>query len=146
MDVTEYINHVRNHSYMSGIERDALRIKHTAEVFTPFLLVNDMLNHIPKEMFVYPLKTFIDNSCGDGQFLVEVVIRKLQNGIPLNQALSTVYGVDLMLDNVKLCQQRLSGPNPTTEILEIVNKNIVCKNSLRYNYSFGKKVGIEKWI
>ena len=40
MDVTEYINHVRNHSYMSGIERDALRIKHTAEVFTPFLLVN----------------------------------------------------------------------------------------------------------
>ena len=30
-----YINHVRNREYMSGVERDKLRIKQTAEVFTP---------------------------------------------------------------------------------------------------------------
>ena len=52
-------------------------------------------------------KTFLDPSCGDGQFLGEVLIRKLENGIDFETALSTIYGVDLMQDNVKLCQDRL---------------------------------------
>ena len=46
-------------------------------------------------------RTFIDNSCGDGQFLSEVLIRKLESGIDFEQALKTIYGVDLMPDNVK---------------------------------------------
>lgn len=135
-----YIEFVRNRPYMSGVERDQLRVKETAEVFTPTELVIDMLNELEQKsstLFFDSTKTFLDNSCGDGQFLSEVIIRKMErSGCTLEQALSTTYGVDLMEDNVIECRKRLAGPNPTPEILEIVTKNIVCHDALTYDYSF----------
>jgi hypothetical protein len=125
---------------MSGVDRDKLRIKQTAEVFTPRQLVTEMLHKLEQEtpeLFSDPTKTFIDNSCGDGEFLGEVVIMKMEkSGCSLEQALSTIYGVDLMEDNVEECRKRLSGPNPTENILKIVKKNIVCHDGLTYNYNF----------
>jgi hypothetical protein len=144
--LSNFIEHSRNHSYMSGIQRDKLRVKETAEVFTPTSLVQEMLDNLPQELFEDPTKTFLDPSCGDGQFLSEVVIRKMgMSDCTLEQALSTTYGVELMEDNVKLCKQRLAGPNPTQEILDILDKNIVCADALKYDYSFGEPVGIEVW-
>jgi hypothetical protein len=138
--INDYIDHTRNREYMSGVERDKLRIKQTAEVFTPTPLVQEMLDKLEENdptLFSDPTKTFLDNSCGDGQFLSEVVIRKMErSGCSLEQALKTTYGVELMEDNVYECRIRLSGPNPTQEIMEIVNKNIVCHDALTYNYSF----------
>lgn len=125
---------------MSGVDRDKLRIKQTAEVFTPQYLVVEMIDRLEEEdpiLFSDPTKTFIDNSCGDGEFLGEIVIRKMErSGCSLEQALSTTYGVELMEDNVIECRKRLAGPNPTEEILQIVNKNIVCHDALTYDYSF----------
>jgi len=128
---------------MSGVERDKLRVKQTAEVFTNTPLVQEMLTELEKQdlsIFSDPSKTFLDNSCGDGQFLSEVVIRKMEtSGCSLIQALSTTYGVELMEDNVIECRARLAGPNPTPEILEIVNRNIVHHNALTYHYMFGEE-------
>jgi hypothetical protein len=138
--MNNYIDHTRNREYMSGVERDKLRIKQTAEVFTPTPLVQEMLDKLEQSdptLFSDPTKTFIDNSCGDGQFLSEVVIRKIErSGCSLEQALKTTYGVELMGDNIYECRKRLAGPNPTQEIMEIVNKNIFCHDALTYNYSF----------
>jgi hypothetical protein len=138
-----YIEHTRNREYMSGVERDKLRVKQTAEVFTPTELVQEMLDKLEEQdptLFSDSNKTFLDNSCGDGQFLSEVVIRKMErSGCSLEQALKTTYGVELMEDNVNECKKRLAGPNPTPEILEIVNKNIVCHDALTYDYTFGEK-------
>ena len=138
--MNNYIDHCRNREYMSGVERDKLRIKHTAEIFTPTSLVHEMLDKIEQQyptLFSDPNKTFLDNSCGDGQFLCEVIIRKIEkSNCTLAQALSTTYGVDLMEDNVNECRRRLAGPNPTTEIIEILNKNIVCHDALTYDYKF----------
>ena len=144
--ILEYIKHSREFDFMSGIERDKLRVKETAEVFTPTPLVQEILNNLPQELFEDVSKTFLDPSCGDGQFLSEVVIRKMERSeCSLEEALSTTYGVDIMEDNIKLCKERLSGPNPTKEVLDILNKNIVCADALKYDYSFGEPVGIEKW-
>lgn len=138
--MVEYIFFCRNREYMSGVDRDKLRIKQTAEVFTPTPLVQEMLDKLEESdptLFSDPIKTFLDNSCGDGQFLSEVVIRKMErSGCSLEQALKTTYGVDLMEDNVIECRKRLAGPEPTPEILEIVNRNIVCHDALTYDYSF----------
>jgi hypothetical protein len=135
-----FILHARDRGYMSGIERNKLRVKQTAEVFTPTSLVQEMLDKLEKEnptLFSDPNKTFLDNSCGDCQFLSEVVIKKMEkSGCTLEEALKTTYGVELMEDNVNECKKRLSGPNPTPEILEIVNKNIVCHDALTYDYKF----------
>jgi len=142
--ISEYIEHARNFKYMSGIERDTLRTKQTAEVFTPTKLVQEMLDDMNQELFENPEKTFLDNSCGDGQFLSEIVIRKMeQSGCDLEKALSTTYGVDIMPDNIELCRKRLMGPNPTESIIKIINNNIVCADALEYDYSFGQPVGIE---
>lgn len=144
--IIEYIKHSREFDFMSGIERDKLRVKETAEVFTPTPLVQEILNNLPQELFEDVSKTFLDPSCGDGQFLSEVVIRKMERSeCSLEEALSTTYGVDIMEDNIKLCKERLAGPNPTKEVLDILDKNIVCADALKYNYSFGEPVGIEKW-
>jgi hypothetical protein len=119
---------------MAGVERDKLRVKHTGEVFTPTALVQEMLDQLPLEQFQDPTKTFLDQSCGDGQFLSEILIRKIENGSTFEQALSTIYGVDLMPDNVKLCQDRLLCGRE--DLRHIVEQNIVCADGLRYHYRF----------
>jgi type I restriction-modification system DNA methylase subunit len=130
----EVINHIRNRDYMSGVERDRSRVKATGEVFTPTRLVQEMLDQIPVGQFEDPAKTFLDPSCGDGQFLGEVLIRKMENGSTFEQALGTVYGVDLMQDNVDECRKRLLCGRE--DLRHIVERNIVCHDALTYDYSF----------
>ena len=141
--LTKYIEHCRNRKYMSGVERDKLRIKQTAEIFTPTPLVQEMLDKLEEQdptLFSDSTKTFLDNSCGDCQFLSEVVIKKMEkNGCSLKEALSTTYGVEFMEDNVIECKKRLAGPEPTDEIWEILNKNIVHHDALTYDYKFGEE-------
>lgn len=131
------IRHARDREYMSGIERGKLRIKANGEIFTPTKLVQEMLDKLPAELFINPTKTCCDPSCGDGQFLSEVLIRKLENGIDFEVALGTVYGVDIMLDNVELCRERLLCGQE--HLRHIVNRNIVCEDTLTYDFSFGEK-------
>ena len=119
---------------MDGVERNKLRVKVTGEVFTPTELVREMLEQISIDQFTDSTKTFLDPSCGDGQFLGEVLIRKMENGSTFEQALETIYGVDLMPDNVKLCQDRLLCGRE--DLRHIVEKNIVCADALRYHYRF----------
>lgn len=135
MILEDIINHCRNREFMSGVERDQSRINNTAEVFTPLSLVNDMLNQLPQEVFMDETKTFMDNACGDGQFLSEILIRKISNGIDFEKALSTIFGVELMMDNVILCRNRLLCGQE--HLRHIVEKNIVCADALNYDYSFG---------
>lgn len=134
MQLNEIVDHIRNRSYMSGIERDNLRVKATGEVFTPTELVREVLDNVPAEQFTDPTKTFLDPSCGDGQFLGEVLIRKMENGSTFEQALSTIYGVDLMQDNVDLCRERLICGQE--HLRHIVEKNIQCRDSLKFGYKF----------
>jgi len=134
LTLNKVIDHIRNRTYMGGVERDQLRVKATGEVFTPTELVREVLDQIPLDQFQDPAKTFLDNSCGDGQFLGEVLIRKMENGSTFEEALSTVYGVDLMQDNVNLCRERLLCGR--TDLAHIVERNIVCHDALTYDYSF----------
>lgn len=136
MKINDVIKHCREREYMTGVERDKLRVKATGEVFTPTALVQEVLDKLPQELFSDPTKTFIDPSCGDGQFLSEVLIRKLENGIDFETALSTIYGVELMEDNVKLCRERLLCNRE--DLRHIVEKNIVQADSLEYKYMFGE--------
>lgn len=119
---------------MSGVDREQVRVKATGEVFTPTPLVQEVLDQLPQEQFEDSTKTFLDPACGDGQFLGEVLIRKIENGSTFEQALSTVYGVDLMQDNVELCRERLLCGRE--DLRHIVEKNIVCADGLRYHYRF----------
>ena len=140
--IEQMIAHLRDREYMSGIERDKLRIKSSGEIFTPTPLVREILEQLPIDQFTDPTKTFLDPSCGDGQFLAEVLIRKMENGSTFEQALATTYGVDLMADNVKLCQDRLLCGRE--DLRPIVEQNIVCADALKYHYRFDNSPPYDK--
>lgn len=136
MNLEQYIKHLRDREYMSGVDREKSRVKATGEVFTPTPLVQEILDNLDQELFKDSTKTFLDPSCGDGQFLSEVLIRKLENGIDFETALSTIYGVDLMSDNVAECRNRLLCGQE--QFRHIVEKNIVEHDGLTYDYTFGE--------
>ena len=86
------------------------RHKETQEDFTPIGVVNSMLDQYPQEAFKDMKKTFIDYSAGNGNLLVEAYDRKLDNSKNIDDAivaLMSIYGVELMADNVEECRERL---------------------------------------
>jgi len=137
LSINQIIKHIRDMEYMSGVERDSSRIKATGEVFTPTDRVQKELNKIEKiqpNIFLNVSNTFIDPGCGDGQFLGEVLIRKIENESTFEQALSTIYGVDIMQDNVDLCRNRLLCGQE--HLRHIVEKNIQCRDAIKFGYNF----------
>src|ERR1035441_8926118 len=122
-------------------EHTAEAIKQRGEVFTPTPLVNEMLDKLPKDVFLDPEKTFLDNSCGNGQFLAVVLERKLSNGIEYQQAIKTIYGVDIDQKNITECKQRLSIGSDNPAIWEILNHNVICADALNPEHAGWKEVG-----
>ena len=54
------------------------RVRDLGEVFTPNATVQAMLDLLPAEMWEpHPAPTFLEPACGDGNFLVAILDRKL---------------------------------------------------------------------
>ncbi len=110
------------------------RVKDLGEVFTPTPLVLEILEQLPQTVWEDG-KTYLDPTSGNGQFLAAVLI--IKQSLNHNNPLSTIYGVDLMQDNVDECRQRLldiAGDTPANR--KIVTHNIRCEDGLTYDYSF----------
>ena len=96
------------------------RVAERGEVFTAEREVNAMLDLVKQETERIDSR-FLEPACGTGNFLVEILRRKLevvrrqyqkQLGeleLQTTIALSSIYGIDIMKDNVEECCQRLFG-------------------------------------
>jgi hypothetical protein len=97
------------------------RVRDLAEVFTPAAFVESMLD-LPgvKEASQDVWKTFLEPACGNGNFLIAILKRKLaafhaenprcrQETLEFNivGALSTVYGIDISRENVVQARARM---------------------------------------
>lgn len=94
------------------------RVVDHGEVFTSEREVNAMLDLVYNETQRIDSR-FLEPACGDGNFLVQILIKKLnlvnsQNRLNQSEfkrnsilALSSLYGVELLEDNVKICRMRL---------------------------------------
>jgi hypothetical protein len=103
---------------MAVFLRNRQRVIDHGEVFTPPGLVNDMLNLVAHECERIDSR-FLEPACGDGNFLAEVLRRKLvtvnkKNGRNREKwerdailAVCSLYGIDLLADNVTACWGRL---------------------------------------
>ena len=117
-------------------QRGAARVKKTAEVFTPMDLCLSMVKVIPKDKLKDPDAKFLDNSCGDGNFLV-ALLKVLSKYHDRDHVLANmIYGVDLMPDNVKIAKERL-GLTPDHPGWA----HVVCADGLTYDYSFSPESG-----
>lgn len=148
IDLKSIEKHLFVRPYMGGVQRRASRVKENGEIFTPKFLVDELLDRLDQSdpsLFSDPLKTFLDPTCGDGEFLAGALYRKLTNGIPFEQALSGIYGVDIMLDNVLECRRRLLCGRTDDCVLAIVENNIRHKDALCYNFKFDNEVTSEDY-
>lgn len=98
-----------NLNFDKNLNRDKERRQQTGEVFTPSNFVKSMIDKITVEKFTSLNEAFLDPTCGNGQFLVEIKRRLLLNpdNNERNILENQIFGVDLMLDNAKLCIFRL---------------------------------------
>lgn len=132
------------------------RVRDHGEVFTNEREVKAMCDLVAQECDRIDSR-FLEPACGDGNFLAEILTRKLEvvkrkykksvldyekNSV---LAVSSVYGVDIMQDNVTACIERLftiwdkeytsvckNECNDQTReaVLFILRRNIVCGNAL----------------
>ena len=142
-----------------SIEEKRKERKHkTAEDFTPLFLVDEILDRIPSEVWEEN-KEFLDKACGNGNILVCILKRKLSlNHHPI-QALKTIFGADIMRDNInearlrlfKIALNYLKTKELQIEAIQILKTNIKwvpLKNypngSLDYDFQFKDKINPEE--
>lgn len=94
------------------------RVAERGEVFTAEREVNAMLDLVADEC-LRPDSRFLEPACGDGNFLAAILKRKLAElrrkykDSPRDYermsivAIGSLYGVDIMNDNVEACRERL---------------------------------------
>lgn len=132
------------------------RVRQHGEVFTAEREVKAMCDLVKDETERIDSR-FLEPACGDGNFLAEILMRKLtvvkrkygrshldyeKNAV---LAASSIYGVDILLDNVIACRDRMftiwnkeykavckSDCNDQTReaVKFILSRNIVCGNAL----------------
>lgn len=135
---------------MTGQIKSKKRVEEHGEVFTSEREVNAMINLAPQEAD-RPESKFLEPACGDGNFLIEILKRKLnyiESKYKRSQSdyekygfivVSSLYGVDILNDNVIDCRNRLY--NYFTEQYERLYKKKV-----NYDYEFVIKYIIDKNI
>ena len=98
------------------------KVKEFGEVFTPDSIVCDMLELVNNELKdksydEYISTTYLEPSCGDGQFLIRILAQKMER-IPkdatveekkllLVKALCSIYGVDIQEEHVYSARKRM---------------------------------------
>jgi hypothetical protein len=145
-----------------GVERKKL----TGEVFTPEIMGDEMLDLVLARDPMLIRGNYLDPSCGDGNLLLCVLKRKIKSGIHPHHALESLYGIELMEDNVVLCRQRLAEHAARTlykddgdyEVilnicLEIVNSSqdssyprIVCHDTLSWSVEHWQPMLASDWL
>ena len=131
------------------------RVAEHGEVFTNEREVKAMCDLVSNECDRVDSR-FLEPACGDGNFLAEILTRKLATVKKLYKsaydyerysvlAITSIYGVDIMADNVAECRERLyklwdkqyksvckTAVNDETReaVKYILSKNILCGNAL----------------
>ena len=146
------------------------RVADHGEVFTNEREVNAMLDLVKQETERIDSR-FLEPACGDGNFLAEILKRKLNVVITRYKksqleyernsitALTSIYGVDLLEDNVLTCRTRLLDiftiqyKNEFKDINEeflhsaqfILSKNIIWGDALSMKTIEGKPITFSEW-
>ena len=145
LSIDGYVNDVRK-------KRRKLSVgyKGSQEFFTPYSIVKRMCDKIPDSDWSDPKKTFLESSFGNGQFVVYIVWNRIQHGIDWETALKTLYGVELMTDNVIETHDRVIDLLTKLNIdfdertaRKIMKKNLVCSDFFKWDFEHWKPIFCE---
>jgi hypothetical protein len=148
------------------------RVADHGEVLTADREVNAMLDMVKHETERIDSR-FLEPSCGNGNFLAEILRRKLKiakdryGHSPLDYgkrsvaAVASIYGIDILRDNVQDCVSRLfdifnaeysaiCGLHATDECREavrhILRRNIICGDALAMKTLEGGPIILSEWL
>ena len=132
LDLTNYSEHRKDRRKGSG---------GTQEFFTPYEIVKKMCDKVSDEEWKDPTKTFLEPCFGNGQFCLYIIYKRLHARINWKTALETLYGVELMEDNVQECKERILNLLDALQIkydkdeaLQIMHHNLVCHDFFTWNF------------
>ena len=147
------------------------RVADHGEVFTAAREVNAMLDLVKQETERIESR-FLEPACGDGNFLVEILRRKLavvkkkygKNPHDYQKyavvAVSSIYGVELLADNAQECRARLfdiwdqeystnckkiASDECRDAVHFILKRNILCGNALDLKDASGNPIIFSEW-
>lgn len=156
---------------MSKQVKSKERVQKHAEVFTNISEINAMLALVDNECTNIE-STFLEPACGNGLFLLEVLKKKclivkskysknfLNYEKYLVLAVSSIYGVELLEDNVEECRKKLFNfldneyksvlkKNTNLDVLKtfeyILKKNILCGDALSLKNNQNKPIVFSEW-
>lgn len=124
--------------YDAGKVAASGRARTDVEIFTPQKIVNEMLDTLPERMF-RPKRTFLEPSCGEGAFVVEILRRKFcqcKKRADYTAALKSVYAMDIQQDNVETCIANVKTLcrdffTPTKAEMGIIEAHIIQADALK---------------
>lgn len=153
-------------------ERDSLvrsrqRVADHGEVFTPAWMVEDMLDLVSDEAGRIDSR-FLEPACGSGNFLREILRRKLnevkrrygkaefQKTHYATLAVMSIYGIELLGDNTRECRQNLLEVlcsemdfSPSSEVAlacrQVLTINIVQGDALAMTDQVGEPITFAEW-
>ena len=147
------------------------RVAEHGEVFTAEREVNAMLDLVKEETERIDSR-FLEPACGTGNFLVEILNRKMEAvrkqfaknryeyDLASAQAVSSMYGVELLPDNTAICRQRLfelfldiyqqhqhaeAADELKNCIQYLLRKNILCGDALTMLQNDGQPITFCEW-
>jgi len=147
------------------------RVADHGEVFTAEREVNAMLNLVKQETERIDSR-FLEPACGDGNFLAEILRRKLavvksrygKNAADYERyaviAIAFIYGIELLPDNAEECRKRMfeifdeeytsvckNEANNDTRVTVhyILQRNIICGDALTMKTSDGEPITFAEW-
>lgn len=147
------------------------RVSDYGEVYTRIREVNAMLDLVKQETERIDSR-FLEPACGTGNFLIEILRRKLsvverryiKNQIEYERyavlAVSSIYGIELLADNVEKCRNRLyvffsekyrsTYPKTFSEDVEktvdfLLRKNIIRGDALSLTTEKGEPIVFSEW-
>lgn len=119
----------------------------TQEDFTPPEVIEMLFKNIPQDLYTDFSKTFCDPCAGIGNILQHVLSKRIKyckSEDDVLNALSTLYGVELMDDNLEELKEHLYNiikdniddisDNLNSKIWEILNANFVCSNAFDWDF------------
>jgi hypothetical protein len=143
------------------------RVADHGEVFTPPWMVEAMLNQVKEESERIDSR-FLEPACGDGNFLVQVLRRKLAT-VEFKYGksefekrhyalfgLMCIYGVELLPDNIAECRKNLLeifkeylNLNPGDDFLSaaifVLSQNLVHGDAMKMTSHDGQAITFSEW-
>ena len=141
------------------------RVEDHGEVFTPSTTVRSMLDLVKDESERIDSR-FLEPACGSGNFLIPVLQRKLETAKKRYShssfeeeqysllALMSIYGIEILDDNVEECRKRLlatlSGSLHLSEELiraagAVLRLNIINGDALKMKTANGEDIVFSEW-